>query len=287
MVTGIGPIFLSHFEHDPEYNQIHNDLAQAQGAFYNVVVPIYIPEGGASLYVADDDQERMLPIQMRYNQGLVIGAATYHGTGECDYREQRDVRLSVAIYLADVDDENVEDIAGDNTSLWPTEGDTDWFMSQQGRLWQSDGSRSLKDDEGRYNLYVEDDRDDCQAMNHLCMTDPTGFRLECAETCRVYLKDNTYYSTLEAMKSNNGGDVKIEEEDNTEIAPSQVDYLPIETEPNFLVNQVGELIPPHYSVSGERIKDAEAYGIATGTATSVRQALNIQRETEKEEVNTL
>jgi len=118
MVSGIGPIFLSHFEHDPEYKQIHKDLAEAKGAFYNVVVPIYIPQGGASLYIADDDWdcERLLPIQMRYNQGLVIGGATYHGTGECDYREQRDVRLSVAIHLADVDYYNVEDIAGDNTS---------------------------------------------------------------------------------------------------------------------------------------------------------------------------
>ena len=71
------------------------------------------------------------------------------------------------IYLADVDYYNVEDIAGDSTSLWPTEGDTDWFMSQQGRLWQSDGSRILRNDVGREPLYVEDCRSDCQeAMRH-------------------------------------------------------------------------------------------------------------------------
>jgi len=97
------------------------------------------------------------------------------------------------------------------------------------------------------------------------MTEPKGFRLECAETCRVYLKDDTYYSTLEAMKSN-GVDVKIEEEDNTEKASaSHVDYLPIETEPNFLVpirTEVGELTPLYFRSSGERIKDAEAFGIA-------------------------
>jgi len=51
MVSGIGPIFLSHFEHDPEYKQIHKDLAEAKGTFYNVVVPIYIPQGGASLLI--------------------------------------------------------------------------------------------------------------------------------------------------------------------------------------------------------------------------------------------
>ena len=118
MVSGIGLIFLSYFEHDPEYKQIHKDLAEAKGAFHNVVVPIYIPQGGASLYIADDDWDckRLLPIQMRYNQGLVIGRATYHETGECDYREQHDVRLSVATHLADVDYYNVEDFAGDSTS---------------------------------------------------------------------------------------------------------------------------------------------------------------------------
>jgi hypothetical protein len=114
-VTGICPIFLSYFEHDPKHKQIYRDLPEAKGAFYKVVIPIYIPQGGASLYVADDDWERVLPIQMRYNQGIVLGGATYHGTGECDYREQRDVRLSVATHLTDVNHDNVEDIAGDTS----------------------------------------------------------------------------------------------------------------------------------------------------------------------------
>jgi hypothetical protein len=220
-VTGIGPSFLSYFEHDPEYKQMHRDLPEAKGAFYKVVLPIYMPHGGASLYVADDDWERVLPIQMRYNQGIVLGGATYHGTGECDYREQRDVRLSVAIYLTDVNYKNVEDIAGD-TSLWSTGGDADWYMTQQGRLWRRNGSRSLRDDVGRSPLDVDDERSDCQAMRHLCTAgDPTGFRLDCAKTCGVYLEDDTYYSTLERMKST-FGNVKapVTAEECTEQEPS-------------------------------------------------------------------
>ncbi len=202
MVTGIGPIFLSYFEHDSEYKQVHADLREAKGSFYNVVVPLYIPEGGASLYVGDDDGDRVLPIQMRYNHGIVLGGGTFHGTAECDYREQRDVRLSVAIYLADVTEENIEDIAGDNTSLWPTEGDIDWFWSQRGRVWRYDRSVSLKTDRGRGPLFVEDERADCKDKKDLCMSDPTGFRLECAETCEVYLKDKEYYETLGKMMAN-------------------------------------------------------------------------------------
>ena len=88
-------------------------------------------------------------------------------------------------------------------------------MSQQGRLWQSDGSRSLRDDVGREPLHVEDDRSDCQAMRHLCMTDPTGFRLDCAKTCRVYLRDNAYYSTLEA-------DVNDERKEHVNVTDREV-----------------------------------------------------------------
>ncbi len=200
MVTGIGPIFLSHFKHDPQYNQIHVDLPEAKGSFYNVVVPLYIPKGGATLYVGDSDKGKALPIQMRYNVGTVLGAASPHGTGECDYRADRDVRLSVAIYLADVNKRNIEDVAGDSTSLWPTEGDLDWFWSQKGRVWRRDGSRSLKNDAGREDLQIEDERDDCESLMDLCMKDPTGVRLQCSKTCEVYLTDETYKSVLEEYK---------------------------------------------------------------------------------------
>ena len=88
-------------------------------------------------------------------------------------------------------------------------------MSQQERLWQSDGSRSLRDDVGREPLHVEDDRSDCQTMRRLCMTDPTGIRLDCAKTCRVYLRDNAYYSTLEA-------DVNDERKEHVNVTDREV-----------------------------------------------------------------
>jgi len=197
MVQGIGPIFLSHFEHDPEYRQVHHDLIEAKGSFYNVIVPLYIPEGGAKLYVGD--MERDMTVNMRYNVGTLLGAGTRHGTAECDYREQKDVRLSVAIYLADVNKENVGIIASDSTSLWPSEGDVHWFQAQQGRLWRRDGSRSLKTDQGRVPLHVEDKRQDCAQHVRRCVSDPAGFRLECPKTCKVYMEDDEYYKKLKAL----------------------------------------------------------------------------------------
>jgi ShK domain-like len=198
MVQGIGPIFLSHFDHDPFYGQIHHDLIEAKGSFYNVVVPLYIPEKGATLYVGEAG--RAAPVHMRYNVGTLLGAGTQHGTGECDYRNEKDVRLSVAIYLADVNPRNVEIVASDSTSLWPSQGDTHWFKAQRGRLWRrNDPKRSLKTDTGRVALNVQDKRPDCADQKELCINDPDGFRLECPKTCEVYMSDDKYYATLKSM----------------------------------------------------------------------------------------
>lgn len=200
MVQGIGPIFLSHFDHDPEFNQLHRDLIGVKGSFYNVVVPLYIPKGGAPLYV--EDLERHASLEMRYNVGTLLGAESLHGTAECDYRADRDVRLSVAIYLADVNEENLEMIASDSTSLWPTQGDMAWFNTQRGRFWKRDGSRSMVEDKGREPLGVEDFVEYCEELmvteKSLCMEDPTGVRLDCPKTCEVYSDDALYYSRLQA-----------------------------------------------------------------------------------------
>ena len=67
-------------------------------------------------------------------------------------------------------------IASDTTSLWPTQGDTDWFWSQQGRFWSRDGTKSLKKDTGRKPLNVQDHDAECPSKKHLCETDPLGWR---------------------------------------------------------------------------------------------------------------
>jgi len=196
MIQGIGPIFLSHFDHDPTYSQVHHDLPEAMGSFYNVIVPLYIPEGGGTLYVADNERHEKL--NMSYDTGILLGAASRLGTGECDYRDKGDVRLSVAIYIADVNDDNVDIVASDSTSLWPTEGDVYWFASQTGRFWRRDGSRSMKDDKGRAPINVKDQRKDCAKNKKKCVNDPDGFRLECPKTCKLYMEDDVYYSHLAA-----------------------------------------------------------------------------------------
>eukprot|EP00934_Nitzschia_sp_Nitz4_P002300 Nitzschia sp. Nitz4//scaffold31_size150131//145303//147582//NITZ4_002856-RA/size150131-processed-gene-0.213-mRNA-1//1//CDS//3329547743//2300//frame0 len=191
MIQGVGAIFLSEYEF---MDNIHVDIEGSKGSFYNVIVPVYIPEDEKSaLVVTDYYHGGSGSVNLDPNMGLILGGESPHGTAECNYREKRDVRLSFAVYLADINDNNVDLIASDSTSLWPTKGDTEWFRAQRGRLWSKDGN-SLRQDKGRQSMKVEDIVDDCNVDD--CVSDAAGKRLQCPKTCRLYLNDEDYFPLL-------------------------------------------------------------------------------------------
>jgi hypothetical protein len=121
-----------------------------------------------------------------------------HGTGECNYRSNEDFRLSFAVYVADINDQNIDLIASSDT-LWPTTSGSDkrsWFEAQKGRVWTKDGTNSLLHDKGRLPMNIQDnDVTACSTMNKdSCMTDLQGMRLQCPKTCELYLEDDIYYA---------------------------------------------------------------------------------------------
>jgi len=195
MVQGVGAIFLSEYQVS---DNMHVDIPTSKGSFYNIIVPVHIPIGHtAKFYVGDqEDEDRMGKVNMDPNVGIVLGGESSHGTGECSYRKEKEFRLSFAVYVADINEDNVELIASDSTSLWPTNGDTEWFRAQEGRLWSKDGSTSLKNDKGRKPLHVQDKHPKCSKSQHLCEKDVQGMRLLCPKTCKLYLEDDVYYSKL-------------------------------------------------------------------------------------------
>lgn len=201
MIQGVGAIFLSEYEFS---DNIHVDIVGSKGSFYNILVPVYIPENhNATLYVADYVNGGKGTVNLDPNVGIILGGESPHGTGECSYRDTKDFRLSFAIYVADINDENVDLIASDSTSLWPTQGDTEWFVAQQGRLWSKQGN-SLRNDKGRKSMHVEDLVEDCTLEE--CESDAQGKRLLCPRTCRLYLNDKDYYPIIE-RESGNGAPI--------------------------------------------------------------------------------
>ncbi len=230
MMVGMEVTFLSYFDHDPEYHQIYQDLPSVAGSVYAINIPLHIPDvGGASTYIGD--REFGEPISHHYNRGVIRGSDTSHGTAECDYRPTEDVRISLTLYVADLNDDNVADIVQENTALWPTEGDFEWYESQKERMWTrsqgvtgstSKGSlrgneRSLTNDLGRDRSYiVEDMRDDCESLLNRDVSASAGTkttfcndgrsstmeqRLDCAKTCGIYMDQDVYVMTLEVLKN--------------------------------------------------------------------------------------
>lgn len=194
MIQGVGAIFLTEYEVS---ENMHVDIVGSKGSFYNIIVPVHIPVNEqARFYIANaGDEEGRGITNLDPNVGIVLGGESSHGTGECNYRSINDFRLSFAIYVADINAHNVELIASDSTSLWPTQGDIEWFVAQRGRLWSKDGSTSIKNDLGRKSMKVDDLIDGCTF--EACESDPQGKRLQCPKTCRLYLNDNDYYSLLQ------------------------------------------------------------------------------------------
>ncbi len=193
MIQGVGAIFLTEYT---KTENMHVDIPGSRGSFYNIIVPVHIPADDVAIFkISDKGDDYQGKIKLDPNVGVVLGGESRHGTGECNYREKEDFRLSFAIYVADINDDNVELIASDSTSLWPTSGDS-WFLeSQKGRLWTKDGKNSIKWDQGRKPFNIQDSHPVCATKGkELCMTDVQGFRLLCPKKCELYLEDDVYYA---------------------------------------------------------------------------------------------
>mmetsp|Transcript_6437 Transcript_6437/g.13242 ORF Transcript_6437/g.13242 Transcript_6437/m.13242 type:complete len:306 (+) Transcript_6437:193-1110(+) len=193
MVQGVGAIFLTEYT---KTENMHVDIPGSRGSFYNIIVPVHIPAGDVAVFkLSDKEDDFQGKLRLDPNVGVVLGGESRHGTGECNYRKHEDFRLSFAVYVADINEQNIDMIASDSTSLWPTSGDTFFFESQRGRLWTRDGKNSLSKDKGRMPMNIKDSSDECATMDKsLCMKDVQGMRLECPKTCELYLEDDVYYA---------------------------------------------------------------------------------------------
>ena len=200
VVHGLGAILVSHFTHSPSNGHLHRDIPDTRGAFYNILVPIYLPEKDyASLYIGGTDG-RCSPINLQYNVATVIGSDSYHGTGDCDFRENGEFRLSMSIWVSEMTEENIQVISDDGLSPWPMPDDKDWYRAQIGRR------LTTATDKGRAPSYVvRDKRDDCEKVKDHCDSDLWGVRAQCPLTCRAYMEDRSYHSYLDALKWEEAG----------------------------------------------------------------------------------
>lgn len=78
---------------------------------------------------------------------------TSHKTGDCNYREKKEMRVACSISYCRPEQKDCKGYSGDVTSLFPVPGNTEWLMKQKGRMWG--GGNRLEPDRGRFLLRLK------------------------------------------------------------------------------------------------------------------------------------
>jgi len=183
---------------------IHRD-APGSGVI-NVLIAVELADGAdPELIVASDDESRIGEMKYEYDVGLVIGGDVPHGTIEVDYREKKGVlRMVASVYIAEVTDDNIEDLMDESSSLFPLQGDVRWLEAQRGRHWG--GGKNMAHDTGRKAFeYHDQDQEYCaeKASIGWCEDGTQAYDMfnECPKACNVYdpkfdIKSESVHSAL-------------------------------------------------------------------------------------------
>lgn len=88
----------------------------------------------------DEDVEAEVPYQ--YNVALGVGDNTKQTIGDIDYKVSSKVVILATLYVADINEENIENLLKDFTDPFPPK-DRDYFLERRGIHWKKDGSVQL------------------------------------------------------------------------------------------------------------------------------------------------
>lgn len=132
---------------------LHHDVVETSGKVYNVIIPLMLAnETGPELDLCgrkpdapEDAAYNSLVGRYRYeyNVASMMGDGAVHATSACDYRNTKEMRMAATVYIADVNDDNIDNVMNHYTQAYPPP-DEDLLRSWIGRHWRKgDPTRSL------------------------------------------------------------------------------------------------------------------------------------------------
>jgi len=152
VIAGMGFIVVSHSK-DARRHADNPDVLQDH--FFVIRFPLVLPENDAwQLFIGDEqDFKRMAPYNFTKNIALLMSGNTANQTGDCNYREKKEMRVACSIIYCRPEQKDCKGYSGRCTSVFPVPGNTEWLMKQKGRMWGR-GFR-LEQDRGRLLLRLE------------------------------------------------------------------------------------------------------------------------------------
>ena len=95
-----------------EKGYLHVDFPPVDGKAFNMIVPLQLVEGSPPELELQDDEDpaKVGKYKYRYDIAAMVGDGMSHGTAQCDYRDQKQMRVAATIYLADVNNSNINNV---------------------------------------------------------------------------------------------------------------------------------------------------------------------------------
>lgn len=126
---------------------MHDDFNDVDGKAFNVLIPLNLANKSASQVLVEsrDDSNVIAAVDYQYDVAVGVGDNTRHAAGNCDYRENGEVRLMATLYLADINENNVKSIVKHYTDPFPP-ATVDYLLKWRGLHWKKDGSAQLPRD---------------------------------------------------------------------------------------------------------------------------------------------
>jgi len=124
---------------------MHFDVTGTGGKAFNVIIPLILAnETGPELDLQDSKRSREGEGELKvgrnryeYDVATVLGDDAYHATSAVDYRVHKQFRMAATVYVAEVNEDNVDAIVNDFTQPFPP-ADRDLLLQWSGQHYRSD-----------------------------------------------------------------------------------------------------------------------------------------------------
>lgn len=130
----------------PEGGFIHRDMSgtamrKNETRAFNVIIPLILSnETNPELDLASDGWDKgtgkMGRYRYQYDVGVLLGDDAVHATSSVDYRDTRQMRMAATVYIADIAEDNVEEIMAFYTQKYPP-NDRELLLSMASAHWNS------------------------------------------------------------------------------------------------------------------------------------------------------
>ena len=140
---------------------LHADAEGSNGKNFNMLFPVMQTEDpGPELDIEADDGSLVIGYKYEKDHAILLGDDGFHGTAHVDYRDTGKMRLSVSVYMADVNKDNLDKIIWDPEDADPKYPDKDrmeqFFLDRAGDDWKKgDPSKHLPTKE-QTTLFAEE-----------------------------------------------------------------------------------------------------------------------------------